>query len=375
MSKSKCRGFTLIELMVVIAILGIISALTTPSMMNEINQRRANLTIDETQLIVDAARTYRMQNGAWPGDSTCSDAIAIMKNSSPAYIVGVSNSNKYNPPYSTSCTSRTFSLDQNTIADWDGFVSNSLAGTEIVSPTTHQIRTTIGIPGSESALESKLSRIATGNAELNRMRTTLLLGGNDITEVRNLSANSGDFAGNINAQTLILQQLASINGSLIVQGESQFVGKARFKDELVLEKVVVENQVGCESGALARDSSGKTLSCQLGVWKGAGSSSGALTSAGQYRGTVTRTNDGASPMYVTAYGGQGTGGICPNRYDMSAAVLYGSWITVASALQTYEAGNKVTSVSFMVPGGSSYRVTSYPYGCGAGIINLTELRI
>lgn len=268
MSKFKRRGFTLIEMMVVIAILGLITALMTPSMMNEINHRRASLAIEETQLVVDAARTYRIQNGVWPGDSTCSNAISIMKNSTPAYIAGVSTTNKYNSPFSTSCTSLTFSLDQNAIADWDGYMANSLAATEIVSAATHQIRTTIGIPGSEAALDSKLSRIATGNAELNRMRTTLLLGGNDINEVGNLNATSAAFAGNVNAQTLTVQQLAAINGALTVQGQSQFLGKASFKDELVLGKIVVENQGGCESGALARDASGKTLSCQAGVWKG-----------------------------------------------------------------------------------------------------------
>ena len=268
MSELKCRGFTLVELMVVMAILGIIAALMTPNIMNDINQRRANLTIEETQLVMDAARSYRIQNGVWPGDSTCSNAISIMKGSSPAYIGGGLITNKYNSRFSTSCTSRTFSLDQNAIADWDGYVANSLAGTEIVSAATHQIRTTVGIPGSEAALDSKLSRIATGNAELNRMRTTLLLGGNDITEVGNLNATSGSFAGNVTAQMLTVQQQASINGALAVQGESQFVGKARFNDELILEKVVVENQRGCESGALARDASGKPLSCQSGVWLG-----------------------------------------------------------------------------------------------------------
>ncbi|WP_371929070.1 shufflon system plasmid conjugative transfer pilus tip adhesin PilV [Pseudomonas sp. FSL R10-0399] len=98
----------------------------------------------------------------------------------------------------------------------------------------------MGIPGSEAALDSKLSRIATGNAELNKMRTTLLLGGNDINEVGNLNATSGSFAGNVTAQMLTVQQQASINGALAVQGESQFVGKARFNDELILEKLVVE---------------------------------------------------------------------------------------------------------------------------------------
>lgn len=264
---TKSSGFTLLEMAIVMTILGIIAALTTPSIINEINQRRANLTIEESQMIVDAARAYRIQKGVWPGDDTCSDAINVLKSASPPYLVGIPSTNKYNSPYSTSCTLRSFSLDQNAVPDWDGYITNGLAGTEIISSATSQIRTTIGIPGAEVALNAKLSRYASGNAELNRMRTTLLLGGNDISEVKNVSAESGSFNGKLDTVELSVSQLASIAGTLSVQGESQFEGKSRFKDELILEKQAADGQVGCETGALARDVKGATLSCQSGVWK------------------------------------------------------------------------------------------------------------
>lgn len=284
--------------MIVLSILSILAALMVPNYLDEINQKRAAVTIAETQQILDAARSYRSDKGAWPGNSTCSNAIAVLSSATEKYLSGVGVYNRYSSPYSTSCTSRTFSLDQETVADWDGYLVNSIAGTEIANATTHLVRSTIGIPGSEPALDAKLSRVATGNAELNRMRTTLLLGGNDITEVNRVEAVTGQFSGAVSGATLnvaqnavvngqlqsssasigqlqaqnaaingILQaQSAAINGLLQAQGESQFAQKATFNDVVVLNKVVSPN-TGCSpNGAIARDSSGNTLSCKSGMW-------------------------------------------------------------------------------------------------------------
>lgn len=261
------RGFTLLELMVVLAIISIIAALTTPNMISELNQRRAELTAAETTMIMDAARSYRIDKGSWPGDATCSNAITVLRNSTPAYLAGVSTTNKYNSPYSSSCTARTFSLDQSAVQDFDGFLVNLIAGSEIVSKDFHQIRTTIGVPGSEPALDAKLSRLATGNAELNRMRTTLYLGGNDINEINNINAVGGVFSGDLQSRTLNIQERAAIAGALGVQGESQFSGKATFKQGIVIDRVVVEGGKNCAVGAMARDTDGVTLSCYKGAWK------------------------------------------------------------------------------------------------------------
>lgn len=260
-------GFTMIELMVAIAIMSILAVLNTPSMLNEINEKRAFVAVSETTTIVDAARNYRSQKGVWPGDATCSNALTVLKNASPPYLVGVGNVNRYNSIFSTSCTSQTFSLDQNAIADFDGYLVNQIAGTELISALTHQIRTTIGIPGSESALDGKLSRLATGNAELNRMRTTLYLGGNDIREVSNIEAVGGLFSGDLEARTLTVQEMAQIAGALSVNGESQFSSKATFQKEIVMEKIVVEGSDNCQLGAMARDLDGVMLTCQKGIWK------------------------------------------------------------------------------------------------------------
>ncbi|MPQ69339.1 shufflon system plasmid conjugative transfer pilus tip adhesin PilV [Pseudomonas sp. MWU12-2323] len=279
MSIRRASGFTLVELAVVMAVVALLAALTTPNIMNEINQIRAKGAAEETQLIVDAARSYRMTNGSWPGNATCSDALNTLLTTSPPMLVGIGSNNKYNSPYVTSCTAVSFSLDQNAVTDWDGYLANLLGATQVVNPATNLIRTTIGIPGSEPALDSKLSRVATGNPELNTMRTDLLLGGNNINNVGAINAASGTFSGNVSAAGTV--SAANVNATnvsgtnigaqtLFVQQGSAFVGKASFNDEIISNKIVVAGQVGCDTGAIARDVNGLTLSCQSGVWKASG---------------------------------------------------------------------------------------------------------
>jgi len=304
------------------AILGVLAALTTPSIVDEFNHKRANVAVSESTLIMDAARSYRAQKGAWPGGATCANALDALKNASPPYLFGVPDVNKFNSPYSTSCTAQTFSLDQSAVADYDGFLVNNIAGTSIVNAADHRIRTTIGVPGTEPALDGKLSRLATGNAELNRMRTTLLLGDNDIREVGSIEAVNGAFASQISSRVLTVGDLASIAGALSVAGESQFSGKARFQQEVILGKTVVEGAKGCEVGALAKDSTGVTLSCQSGVWKRTPAAKHYNLTAGEMFNVCIGPN-GSDRSNVMLYDYPRYQTVCGSRYCASKGYAFG----------------------------------------------------
>lgn len=250
-----------------------------------------------------------------------------------------------------------------------------------------------------------------GKPELNRMNTALDMGNSDVTNAANISAS-----GTVTAADEINTNTARIAGETytgnwfrtlgdtgwynekwgggwymsdaswvraygdksvytpgqIRAGTLASEGRAEIGEYLQLIGVATENTACSPDGLIGRDSAGLTLSCQSGLWKGARAGPGKLANVGTYWGIVTRTNTSTSPIYVNAFGGNGVGGTCGNVYQMSAAVFYGSWITVSGSVHTYDLGSKSTSTGFMVPGGSAYRVSSYPFQCGAGVIYLTE---
>lgn len=293
-------GFSMLEVMVAVSIMSLIAVATTPVWINDYNEKRSNLTIEETQSILDAARVYRVEHGTWPGGPTCLSAVNALKSTSPPLLAGVTNVNPFNQTLSTSCTTTTFSVDQTVSPDWDGVVANGLASSQVLTAPSNTVRTTIGIPGSEPALDSKLSRIATGNAEMNRMQTALLLGNNDIREVAHIDADSLNVAGNTTTGTLGVVGAASaasmavsgttttgtlnVTGNAVVGGTTRLNGAvtfndtARFNDAADFREVVKLNKVVTEgasctaagNGAIARNSAGLTLSCQSGVWRSLG---------------------------------------------------------------------------------------------------------
>lgn len=114
------------------------------------------------------------------------------------------------------------------------------------------------------------------------------------------------------------------------------------------------------------------------MWTAGGISGGAIKFIGSYWGSMSRYNSTGAPMFVSAYGGNGSGGTCGNRYQMSASVYsvpLGTWITVAGSSHTYDVGSKSESIGFMVPAGSTYLITSSPYACGSGIIRVSEFTL
>lgn len=221
----KQAGFTLIELAVVMAIMAIMAIANVPNYMNQINERRANKTVVDTQAILDAARTYRTQTGIWPGNATCTNATAVLRATTPPMLAGVDDTNPYNSAISTGCTANTFNVVQNLISGWDAVVVNTLPGAELINAGASQVRSTIGIPGSESGLDAKLSRGYTGDPEMNRMRTTLLMGNNNINEVNALNAASVT-ATAVNAATVTATAVNATTMSAGTLSATQMYGSA-----------------------------------------------------------------------------------------------------------------------------------------------------
>ena len=60
------RGFTLIEIMVVVAILGILAALIVPKIMSRPDEARRIAAKQDIGTIMQALKLYRLDNGRYP---------------------------------------------------------------------------------------------------------------------------------------------------------------------------------------------------------------------------------------------------------------------------------------------------------------------
>ncbi|WP_347556836.1 type II secretion system major pseudopilin GspG [Robbsia sp. KACC 23696] len=64
--RRRARGFTLIEVMVVIAIIGILATLIVPKIMNRPDQARRVAATQDIATVMQSLKLYRLDNGRYP---------------------------------------------------------------------------------------------------------------------------------------------------------------------------------------------------------------------------------------------------------------------------------------------------------------------
>lgn len=91
--RNKRAGFSLVELVVVVLILGILAAVAAPRMFDTANDARMNGTRQSLSVIRDAIELYKSQNGSFPPAATLSTALKpFIKGQFPGVQIG-SNQN------------------------------------------------------------------------------------------------------------------------------------------------------------------------------------------------------------------------------------------------------------------------------------------
>jgi general secretion pathway protein G len=82
-------GFSLVELVVVVLILGILAAVAAPRMFDTANDARQNGTKQSLSVIRDAIELYKSQNGSFPPAATLATALKpFIKGPFPAVQMG-----------------------------------------------------------------------------------------------------------------------------------------------------------------------------------------------------------------------------------------------------------------------------------------------
>ena len=79
----EARGFTLIEIMVVVVIIGLLAAVIVPTVINKVDEARVAKAKEDIESIEEALQTYRMDNSVYPSTDQGLEAL-IRKPNDPS---------------------------------------------------------------------------------------------------------------------------------------------------------------------------------------------------------------------------------------------------------------------------------------------------
>jgi general secretion pathway protein G len=81
--QSRSRGFTLIELMVVLVIIGVLAALIVPNVLNRAEDAKVTAAHTDVNNIMQALKLYRLDNGRYPTSEQGLQALIAKPTSGP----------------------------------------------------------------------------------------------------------------------------------------------------------------------------------------------------------------------------------------------------------------------------------------------------
>ena len=128
--KAQQAGFTLVELVIVVLVLGIITAVAAPKMFDTANDARDSATRQSLTVLRDSIELHRAQNGAYPTATAIITALQpFLQGAFPAPQVGTNQN--------ATVVASTENPIVTVVAGTDGWVYNQTTGEIRVNDATY----------------------------------------------------------------------------------------------------------------------------------------------------------------------------------------------------------------------------------------------
>jgi prepilin-type N-terminal cleavage/methylation domain-containing protein len=129
-SKQNARGFTLVEIMIVVAIIALLASIAVPGFLRARKRAQASRVVNDLRLIDDAVDQYAIENNRTTGSTvTTAGWIAYMKKGSQLYNTAA---DIFGNTYGTQTVDTLPRVPANT---WNTL--SDVAGTDFFSPYGH----------------------------------------------------------------------------------------------------------------------------------------------------------------------------------------------------------------------------------------------
>jgi type IV pilus assembly protein PilA len=78
-ARSSRRGFTLVEIMIVVVIIGLLAAMAIPAFKRVIRRQQNSQVVNDLRVFSQAFETYSTQNGRWPANTGAGVIPPVMR--------------------------------------------------------------------------------------------------------------------------------------------------------------------------------------------------------------------------------------------------------------------------------------------------------